>query len=171
MADHEDTQHQGSLTRLKIRNNISVHEMDKDDAKMLYQAYRLDKLPSGWSPKKGLEPFEYLASLDEFIQSYYDYAWSVRDEDKTLGVTFGREVAGMVFVGDVIWHAKASKRQKYESYAALISSLDMVLMFTAPLEYKNLFDKLINRKLVRRVGTVYDIGGIDNRTRVYQSRA
>ena len=158
---------------MKIRDDITVQVMDTDDAKFLHQCYRLDNLPKKWKPEKGLDPIGCLAALDELMQTHYEFAWSARDKDKTVGIAYGISGLGAVLIGDVIWNIKASKRQKLECAAALFNFIreEAVAIITAEYKHRSFYEKLVNYKILRRVGTLYDIDEKDKRVLVFQTRS
>jgi hypothetical protein len=147
--------------------------MDGDDAKFLYLAYRLGDLPSLWKLETGLDPAGCLSALDEIMQSNYQFAWSVRDGAKTLVIAYGISGLGAVLIGDVIWHRKTTKRQKIEAAAALFNYVkqDAVAVITSEYKHRAFYEKLVNNKILRRVGTLYDITEKDYRVLVFQTRA
>ncbi len=157
----------------RVRKNITFQDMDKDDAKMMYQSYRLGRLPPKWGAREDMDVMEYLAQLDDFIADNYQFAWSVRDKDKTIGIFFGLTWgANSALIGDTIWHAKVTKRNMYEATIAALDELrkTMVIILRADFKHKTLFDKLMNQKIIRRVGTIYDLEGRDSRQAEYQTR-
>jgi len=158
---------------MKVREDISVQDMNKDDAKMMYQAYRLGLLPEKWEPAEGMDVMEYLESLDDFIGSNYQFAWSVRDKEKTLVIFFGISWGGnSALIGDTIWNVKATPRNKYEATFAALEELrkSMVIFLRSEFEYKKFYERMIDGRLLRRVGNVYDVNGKDSRQAEYQTR-
>ena len=151
---------------------LTVQDLDKDDAKMLYQAYRLELLPKKWNPAPGMNPADILLSIDNFIQENYHFAYSIRDSEKTLLVAFALNVGDMLFINDVVWGAKTLFHSRIKSAYKLLNELrkTSVVILTSEFIDKPFHDRLCDYKVLRRVGTIYDLHDQDNRTSFYQTR-
>ena len=157
----------------KLVERLSFHEMGEEDLKMMYQAYRLKMLPDKWDPVEGMDALAYIDNLLTFIEDNFQYAWAVRDDEKTVGIFFGLGWgANSALIGDTIWNAKASDRNKYEATALALNELrkSIVIILRAEFKHKKLFERLMNQKVIRRVGTLYDLDGPDSKQMEYQTR-
>lgn len=93
-----------------------------------------------------------------FLAEHHDYGWSVRKDGDPVLVALGRDfMPGAIMIGDLIWHPKASPRQRIEMVSALLERVRQfaTALFTAKFEHKRFYERLCGYKLIRRVGTVY----------------
>ena len=150
---------------------MSVAVCGPGDHKLLWIAYRLEQLPSGWVLPEGLEPSEFRDTMESFIVDHHDYAWVVRHEDTPLAIIFGRDTSGGIFVGDMVWFPKATRRQRLETITAFLETLraETSLLLSTPYEGRAVYEKMRDWRILRRVGTLYDADG--GRMPMYQSIA
>lgn len=138
---------------------------------MLYVAYRLGALP--WKAKEGISPADFGPTLEDFLAEKVHYGWSVRRQGEPRLIAFGVDAApGTLFVGDVVWHPKASPREKLEHVAALLDALrrDMVAIFAFEHKHKAFYERLIDYHIARRVGTLYGLTVAPDRLSLLQTR-
>ncbi len=157
----------------KLASRLTFHEMGEEDLKMMYQAYRLNLLPEKWGTTVGMEAGEYINNLILFIEKNFQYAWAVRDGEKTIVIFFGFGWGGnSALIGDTVWNIKASVRNKYEATSIALNELrkSMVIILRAEHKHKTLYERFMDQKVIRRVGTLYDLGGKDSRQAEYQTR-
>ena len=131
--------------------------MDEKDARIAYAVYRLGLLPEGWNPVEGLKPIDFIGVLDEFIASHYTHAYSVRSNDDPICVVFGIGASEFIIIGDVIWNPKASNRQKIEAHSKFFTEINNSIVFS-DFDNKKFYERLMDYKILRRVGTVYKDG-------------
>lgn len=165
MKSGSDTKNRTELTVLPV--------LDVDDAKLMYQAYRLNQLPKGWKAQQNLKPTEFIESLDDFIKAHYDLNWSIRDGNQPILILFGKDVERFLILGDVVWWPKTSDRRKVEAVTAVLNEIrkDRVGLIEAEYEYKKFYEILCNHKILRRVGSLYDTIEKNSRTTFFQTRA
>lgn len=139
----------------------------------MYQAYRLNKLPSGWKAQQNLKPVEFVESLDSFIKANYDFNWSIRLNGQPLAVVFGKDAAKFIILGDIVWWPKTATRKKLETGAVLFGEIakTRVGLIEAEYEFKKFYETLVNHKVLRRVGSLYDTLYKNSRTTFFQTRA
>ena len=147
--------------------------LDEADAKLMYQAYRLNLLPGGWKAQQNMEPKDFIETLDGFIRRNYDLNWSVREDGQPLIVVFAKDANKFLIMGDVVWWSKVTDRQRVEAAAAIFNEIrkDRVAFIEAEYQHKKFYELLVNRKILRRVGSIYDTLHKDSRTTFFQTRA
>lgn len=150
---------------------MSVTVFGPGDHKLLWIAYRLEQLPSGWVLPEGLEPSEFRDTMESFIVDHHDYAWVVRHEETPLAIVFGRDTTGGIFAGDIVWFPKATRRQRMEVGVAFFDTLraEASILVTTAYSGRALYEKLRDWRILRRVGTLYDADG--GRMPLYQTIA
>jgi len=116
---------------------------------MAYLVYRLGNLPKGWKAKEGLEPNEFLGVLNEFLLTNYDKGWSVRKNGEPIALVFG-VLAEFIVIGDVIYHPKASPRDKIGAAAMLFEKVSCIVRSSQ--EDKSFYERLMDYGILRRVG-------------------
>jgi hypothetical protein len=162
----------GSVSRKPINtDHLSVsNELDESDAKLLYQNYRLGTLQ--WNLKPDLKPDEFIDVVDDLINSAFDLNISVRYNGQSLGILFGKNAYKFVILGDMAWSPKASPRKKIEGMAAILNEVRKytVGLFEAEYKYKKFYEHLADRKIVRRVGSLYGTNEKGSRTTFFQTR-
>ena len=153
---------------IEIRNFL-----DEADAKTMYQAYKLNRLPSGWKAQQNLAPAQFVESLDEFIRRHYDLNWSVRHDGQPLVIVFAKDASKFVIMGDVVWWPKATARKRLEAGAAIFREISKtkVGLIEAEYQHKKFYETLVNHKILRRVGSLYDTLYKNSRTTFFQTRA
>lgn len=142
-----------------VRETINVTGLDKEDMRVLYQAYRLETLP--WKLPYELEPREVLAQVQDILTANYSFVWSVRDRAMPIFVVFANAIWGGIFLDAPIISARASDRQVYEGSIALIQQLkeEAPVLVSTEKEKKPFFERLQDHKILRRVGTLHDMAG------------
>ena len=116
-----------------------------------------------------MKPREFIQEMEDFILSNYDFGWAVRGEEPLLTV-FGREAGQFVMLGDVVWSPVATPRQKLESAVTLFEAIRETIpaILHSPMGYKKFYERLCDRKLLRRIGTAFDLDG--EKFSVFQTR-
>lgn len=159
-------------TRKRIRKDVSIDPISSIDEKLIYIAYRLGKLPNAWRSEPGISVSEFSSTVRAFILQNHDYAWSLRRNGEPKGIVFGVDAGATVVIGDVIWHPKTTVREKLELSAALGESLrkDNVAIIRSSYEHKHFYETLCSWRILRRVGTLYDVPESGQRSLEYQTR-
>lgn len=155
----------GSKRPANLIRDIVIHDIDEEDGRIAYQAYRLNQLPNNWKVKQGIKPKDFITELDNLIALNYTHAWSVRDQNP-ICMVFGLEFGGFIHIGDVIWNPKATPRQKLEAGAKFFQDIPETVV-TSSLRDKHFYEKLMNYGFLRRVGSVYKKG---KRYALFQTR-
>lgn len=157
----------------KIRtDHLTVSDrLDEVDAKMMYQAYRLGMLP--WESAPNMAADDFVESAGSFILENYDLNWSIRKDKQTLCILFAKDNSRFMLMGDAIWWPKTGPKEKLQSMAAVFNEIrkDRVAIFEAEYKYKKFYEALVNRKILRRVGSIYDTIEKGSRTTFFQTRA
>jgi hypothetical protein len=138
--------------RIKIRDGISIAGIGREDMRILYQNYRLKRLP--WDLPFDLEPKEVLSQAQELISRKYPYAWSVRDGAVPLMMVFASILWDAICLDSPIFSPKASKRRIFEGSVTLIDQLrkEAPLLICGTDKQKSFLEKLNDRKLIRTTG-------------------
>lgn len=152
---------------IEIRNFL-----DEADAKTMYQAYKLNRLPSGWKAQQNLTPVKFIESLDDFIRKHYDMNWSVRYNGQPLVIVFAINAAKFAIMCDTVWWPKATTRKRLEAAAAIFREVSKtkVGLIEAEYRHKKFYETLVNHKILRRVGSLYDTLYKNSRTTFFQTR-
>lgn len=161
------------MKHLRIRKSIKVfNTLDDEDAKMMYLAYKLNQLPETWQAQQDLTPNDFVVGLDGFIRSNFDYNWSAKNNDMVVMTAFAKSCGPFILLSDPIYHPKASSRQKLECAGAILNEIrkDFVGLIHSEFEYKKFYEKLMDYKILRRVGTMYDTQEKGSRSTVFQTR-
>jgi len=134
---------------------------------MVFQMYRLGKLH--WEFKEGLGVKEFIQALTVYVTAAFTHSWSARS-DKPLCSVFALDTGDFLLMKDVIWHPRITTREKLECGETFFSFIRKVpTVVIAEFDDKHYFEKLCNKKLLRRVGTVYGIGN-NNKMTEFQTR-
>lgn len=111
--------------------------------------------------------------LAEFLAQKHHYGWSVRRDGEPRFIAFGVDwTQGGIFVGDIVWHPKASNREKLESIAALLDFLrqDFVVLFASKHNDKKGYERLVDYGIARRVGSVHGFNDERESLALFQTR-
>lgn len=159
-------------SRIKTDHLDVIPVLDESDAKVIYQAYRTETLPAGWDLPEGIKPVEFVEILDNHITSNYDFNWSVRKDGQPLCVCFAKDLTRYMMIGDMVWWPKTGKKAKVQAVAALLNEIrkDNVGLIEAEYEHKKFYELMVNHKILRRIGSLYDTFEKGSRTTFFQTR-
>lgn len=124
----------------------------------LYAAYVKGAFPERFGFPKGLKPREFDEALSLLVDQV-DHLWvmaGIQPFGFALGVNFGP----CVLPGDFTWFPWASERNRLEGIVALLVEIQkeaVGLSWTKP-EEKRLWEHIAKYGVIRRVGTVFDLG-------------
>ena len=136
--------------RHKPKPFYQVRDFDPADIKLLYQLYRLGKLPY---IRDELKADEFKEAITLYISLSYTHGWTI---DGVCSV-FGLDTGNNMLLKNVYWHPKATLRMKVKaaiSFFYFIKEL-AITVFYSEYQDKKFFELMEDFSLLRRVGTIY----------------
>ena len=146
------------LRKTLRRRNTDLRQIEPDDMRYLWAAYKLGKL-SGLALPEGMSADEFAGSADQKLSQHCQMGWTMLADDKVVGFVFGAHSPFNAFIEIllVIWMPWASKRTIIESTIGFISHMRNKhnFMGCATPENKRLYEVAAMHGLVCRIGTSY----------------